>query len=51
NASISEKDSSQRAYINELKIYWSLYYGLRSITGYDFTSNAPIYLPEEQINN
>ena len=51
NASISEKDSSQRAYINELKIYWSLYYGLRSITGYDFASNGPIYLPEVQFNN
>lgn len=51
NASISEKDSSQRTYINELKIYWSLYYGLRSITGYDFASNGPIYLPEVQFNN
>jgi outer membrane protein TolC len=51
NASISEKDSSQRAYINELKIYWSLYYGLRSITGYDFASNGLIYLPEVQFNN
>lgn len=36
NAAIAEKDNSQRAYIRELQNYWSLYYGLRSITGWDF---------------
>ncbi len=36
NAAIAEKDRSQRAYIRELQNYWSLYFGLRSITGYDF---------------
>ena len=39
NAAVTEKDRSQRAYINELQNYWSLYYGLRSITGYDFQKN------------
>ena len=36
NAAIAEKDRSQRDYIRELQNYWSLYYGLRSITGWDF---------------
>lgn len=36
NAAIAEKDSSQRAYIHELQNYWRLYYGLRSLTGWDF---------------
>ncbi|MCE1155545.1 MAG: TolC family protein [Bacteroidales bacterium] len=36
NAAISEKDASQRAYINELQNYWRFYYTLRSITGWDF---------------
>lgn len=36
NAAITEKDNSQRAYIRELQNYWSLYYGLRSVTGWDF---------------
>lgn len=36
NAAIAEKDRSQHYYISELRSYWSLYYGLRSITGWDF---------------
>ncbi|MBR3453919.1 MAG: TolC family protein [Bacteroidaceae bacterium] len=32
NTSISEKDNAQRAFINALQTYWSLYYGLRSLT-------------------
>ncbi|MBO4811656.1 MAG: TolC family protein [Prevotella sp.] len=32
NASISEKDNAQRAFIAALQTYWSLYYGLRSLT-------------------
>lgn len=42
NAAIAEKDKSQRDYIRELQNYWSLYYGLRSITGWDFEKNTPI---------
>ncbi|NDW13582.1 TolC family protein [Bacteroides sp. 214] len=42
NASISEKDSARRAYINTLHNYWSLYYTLRSITLYDFEHNTEI---------
>jgi Outer membrane protein len=48
NAAISEKDRSQRAYISELQNYWSLYYALRSITGYDFENNYQIRIPEQQ---
>ena len=32
NASISEKDNAQRSFIGALQTYWSLYYGLRSMT-------------------
>ena len=32
NTSINEKDNAQRAFINALQTYWSLYYGLRSLT-------------------
>ncbi len=47
NAAIEEKDRSQRAYINELQSYWSLYYGIRSITGWDFERDSPLNLPME----
>ena len=30
--SINEKDNAQRAFISALQTYWSLYYGLRSLT-------------------
>lgn len=36
NASINEKDRARRNYITTLYNYWNLYYGLRSLTGYDF---------------
>lgn len=42
NASITEKDTARRNYINALKTYWSLYYGIRSMTGYDFLRKAEI---------
>lgn len=48
NSAISEKDSAKRSYITSLSTYWSLYYGLRSMTGYDFSLDVPIFwaLPE-----
>ena len=42
NASITEKDAARRSYISALKSYWSLYYGLRSMTGYDFEKKQKI---------
>ena len=42
NASITEKDAARRSYITALKSYWSLYYCLRSMTGYDFEKNQKI---------
>lgn len=42
NASIAEKDSSQRAYINELSNYWTMYYLIRSITGWYFERGKPV---------
>ncbi len=42
NSAIAEKDSARRSYIQSLSTYWSLYYGLRSMTGYDFNQHLPI---------
>ena len=42
NSAISEKDASHRSYIQSLSTFWSLYYGIRSMTGYDFARNIPI---------
>jgi outer membrane protein TolC len=42
NASITEKDTSKRNYINTLYNYWALYFTLRSITLFDFEKNIPI---------
>jgi outer membrane protein TolC len=42
NASITEKDTAKRNYINTLYNYWSLYYTLRSITLFDFEKEIPI---------
>jgi outer membrane protein TolC len=48
NAAIAEKDRSQRDYIRELQNYWSLYYGLRSITGWDFENNRSIIVSRQE---
>ena len=42
NAAITEKDTARRSYISALKTYWSLYYGLRSMTGFDFETGRKI---------
>ena len=42
NAATTEKDAARRSYIAALKTYWSLYYGLRSMTGYDYEKNQKI---------
>lgn len=49
NASISEKDRARREYISALYKYWSLYYGLRSITGYDFERDRELTVDYEQL--
>ena len=48
NSATTEKDAAQRSYISALQNYWSLYYGLRSMTVYDFEKNQKIEenLPE-----
>lgn len=35
-------NTARRNYITALKTYWSLYYGIRSMTGYDFLRKAEI---------
>ena len=43
NAAHSRKRTTpRRAYITALYNYWNLYYGLRSLTGYDFEKMIPI---------
>ena len=42
NASIVEKDSAKRNYINALYNFWSLYYTLRSLTLYDFAKGIAL---------
>lgn len=43
NAAISEKDSARRNYISAMQTYWILYYGLRSLTQYDFEKGCPLW--------
>ena len=42
NSATSEKDSARRNRISALRNYWSLYYTLRSLTGYDFEKGKKI---------
>lgn len=51
NAAITEKNKAQRAYIYELQSYWSLYYGLRNLTGWDFQNGVSIGSNYEFVNN
>lgn len=51
NAALAEKNKAQRAYIYELQSYWSLYYGLRSLTGWDFQNGVSIGSNYEFVNN
>lgn len=42
NSAVAEKDAARRNYIGSMQTYWSLYYTLRSLTGYDFQYNMPL---------
>lgn len=42
NAATSEQNSARTGHLSALQTYWSLYYTLRSLTGYDFERNLPI---------
>jgi outer membrane protein TolC len=42
NSATTEKDSARRNRISALRNYWSLYYTLRSLTGYDFEKGKEI---------
>lgn len=42
NDSRTTKDEARRQYINELYYYWLYYYQLRSLTLWDFATDAPI---------
>lgn len=49
NDAIAEQNSAGRSYLYAMSTYWSLYYTLRSITGYDFHMQCAIaeQLPEK----
>ena len=38
-----EKDQTKRNYINSLKSFWTTYYSLRALTGFDVINNQPIH--------
>lgn len=42
NDAIAEQNSAGRSYLYAMSTYWTLYYTLRSITGYDFESGREI---------
>lgn len=48
NDAIAEQNSAGRSYLYAMSTYWSLYYTLRSMTGYDFREDCRIteQLPE-----
>ena len=48
NDAIAEQNSAGRSYLYAMSTYWSLYYTLRSMTGYDFREHRSIteQLPE-----
>lgn len=39
---VNEKNAARRNVISSMRSYWSLYYTLRSITGYDFERDLPL---------
>lgn len=41
-SAVNEKNYARRNYIKTLQTYWSLYYTLRSLTGYDFERNLAL---------
>lgn len=43
NIAQNEKDQARRAFLNELRTYWNLYYTLRRLTHYDFERDNLIY--------
>lgn len=43
NAATTEKDSARRNYMAAMQTYWTLYYGLRSMTQYDFEHDRPLW--------
>lgn len=51
NTAISEKDASRRSYISALSTFWSLYYTIRSITGWDFEHNEAITMQDAELSS
>ena len=51
NASIVEKNSAKRGYINALYSFWSLYYNIRRLALYDFEKNTPLTVDYKALIN
>lgn len=50
NDSQKEKDEARRDYINQLFLLWSYYYGIRSLTLYDFLKNEQLTVKYNSLN-
>ena len=51
NDAIAEQNSAGRSYLYAMSTYWSLYYTLRSMTGYDFREHCSITEQLPEIND
>ena len=51
NDAIAEQNSAGRSYLYAMSTYWSLYYTLRSMTGYDFREHRSITEQLPEIND
>ena len=51
NDAIAEQNSAGRSYLYAMSTYWSLYYTLRSMTGYDFLEHCSITEQLPEIND
>ena len=51
NASIVERNTAKRGYINALYSFWSLFYSIRRLALYDFEKNAPLTVDYKALIN
>jgi outer membrane protein TolC len=47
NIALTEKDDAKRSYILAIQSFWQAYYDLRRLTLYDFATNTPLYVRDE----
>jgi outer membrane protein TolC len=47
NIALTEKDDAKRSYILALQSFWQAYYDLRRLTLYDFATDTPLYVRDD----